>query len=114
MSNVQAHWYDLNTEIKNIKHEVVQNSTDRHTKLLTKEKDFRLVLISMKKGAVLQEHSANGRIFVQVLEGHVQVKVNNEQINLPMGHLTTLEANVKHDVTSLEDSVFLLTISIQM
>ncbi len=63
MNNVQPHRYDLNAEIKNIKHEMVQNSTDRHTKLLAKEKDFRLVLINLKKGAVLQEHSANGRIY---------------------------------------------------
>lgn len=109
----QAHRYDLTTEIKNIKHEVVQNSTDRHTKLLVKEKDFRLVLISLKKGAVLQEHSAPGRIFVQVLEGHVQMKVNNDLIDLPKGHLTTLEANVKHEVISLEESVFLLTMSLK-
>ncbi len=113
MNNVQRQQYDLNNEIKNIKHEVRQNSKDRHTKLLAKEKDFRLVLISLKKGAILQEHSASGRVFVHVLEGHVHMKVAGELIDLPMGHLTTLEANVKHDVTAIEESVFLLTINIQ-
>lgn len=113
MNHVPSHSYDLNTEIKNVKAEVVQNSTDRHTKLLAKEKDFRLVLLSLKKGAILQEHSASGRVFVHVLEGHVHMKVAGELIDLPMGHLTTLEANVKHDVTAIEESVFLLTINIQ-
>lgn len=113
MNNVQRQQYDLNNEIKNIKHEVRQNSKDRHTKLLAKEKDFRLVLISLKKGAVLQEHTAPGRIFVQILEGHTQMKVNNELIDLPTGHLITIEANIKHDVTAVEESVFLLTIQIQ-
>ena len=41
------------------------------------------------------------------------MKVNGGLVDLPVGHLTTLETNVKHDVTAIEDSVFLLTINIQ-
>ncbi|MCC7459859.1 MAG: cupin domain-containing protein [Proteobacteria bacterium] len=111
--NSQQSKYDLNTEIVDIKKNVTQNSSDRHTKVLAKEKDYRLVLINLKEGAVLQEHSAPGRIFVQVLEGHIHMKFNGEAVDLRKGNLVTLEANVKHEVQAVEESVFLLTVHIQ-
>ena len=106
--------YDLNLEIESIKLELEagQNSTDRQTKLLVKEEDYRLVLIRLKKGAHIKEHSAAGRIFVQVLEGHIQMNVLSSKFDMPQKNLLTIEPNIKHDVLAIEESVFLLTLSL--
>ena len=47
----------------------------------------------------------------QTLTGHVRLRVRDETVELPAGHLIALAANTAHDVEALEDSVFLITLA---
>ena len=78
---------------------------------LFKKPDFRIVLISMDKGAILKEHHADGTISVQVLKGSIRFTAQGEAHSLEVNGVLTLGASIKHEVEAIEESVFLLTIA---
>jgi quercetin dioxygenase-like cupin family protein len=82
-----------------------------YAKTLFKKSDFRTVLISLERGARMNEHHADGTISVQVLKGKIRLSVDGKGHELSVGSLLTLGASIKHDVEAKEDSAFLLTIS---
>lgn len=82
-----------------------------YAKTLFKKPDFRMVLISMEKGSVLNEHHADGTISVQVLNGMISFTAQEKAYALRVNNVVTLAASIKHEVEALEESVFLVTIS---
>ena len=82
-----------------------------HARVLTKKPDFRVVLISMETAARMKEHHVDGTSSVHVLKGHIRYTAQGQQHELQAGSLITLGASIKHEVESLDDSAFLLTIS---
>ena len=82
-----------------------------HARTLYKKRDFRVVLISMETAARIKEHHVDGTSSVQVLKGHVRYSAQGQAYDLQTGSLITLGASIKHEVESLDESVFLLTIS---
>lgn len=85
--------------------------TGRSSKTLVKYADLRIVLIAMKANTRMHEHTAAGRISVHSINGHIQVHLPEQVVDLPAGHLLVLDQCVPHDVEALEDSAFLLTLS---
>ena len=81
------------------------------TRSLFKKPDFRMLLISMDKGAVLKEHHVDGTISVHVLQGSIRFTAQGEAHNLRVHGVVTLGASIKHQVEALENSAFLLTIA---
>lgn len=82
-----------------------------HARTLLKKSDLRVVLIAMEKGAKMNEHHADGTISLQPVKGQIRVRTMGEAHELQVGQLFTLDASIKHDVESLDDSAFLLTIA---
>jgi len=82
-----------------------------HSRTLFKKQDFRVILISMETAARLKEHHVDGTSSVQVLKGHIRYSAQGQAYDLQTGNLITLGASIEHKVESLEESVFLLTIS---
>jgi quercetin dioxygenase-like cupin family protein len=82
-----------------------------HAKTLFKKPDFRIVLISMEPAARIKEHHVDGTSSVQVLKGSIRYSTQGHTHELHPGSLLTLAASIKHDVASIDDSTFLLTIS---
>ncbi len=82
-----------------------------YSKTLVKRDDLRVVLISMQPGAVLKEHHADGSITVQVIEGELRFRTQQQEHALAAGHLLTLGRSIKHSVEAVSDAIFLLTIS---
>ena len=82
-----------------------------HARTLFKKPDFRVILISMETAARMKEHHVDGTTSVQVLKGHIRYTTLGQAYDLQTGSLMTLGASIPHDLESVEDSVFLLTIS---
>ena len=82
-----------------------------YAKTLFKKSDFRMVLISMERDAAIREHHADGTISVQVLKGSIRFTAEGIARDLFPGSILTLGASIKHEVESLDESAFLLTIS---
>ena len=82
-----------------------------NAKTLFKKHDFRIVLITMEDAARMKQHHADGTISIQVLKGQIRVTIQGKPHDIPAGQLFTLAASIRHDVESIGESAFLLTIS---
>jgi quercetin dioxygenase-like cupin family protein len=82
-----------------------------HTRILTTRPDFRVVLISMETVTRLKKHRVDGTSSVQVLKGRIRYSTGGQVYDLQAGSLITLDASIEHEVESLDESAFLLTIS---
>ena len=80
-------------------------------KVLCKNPDFRAILISMEPAARMKEHHVDGTSSVQVLKGQIRYSAQGKTHDLRMGSLLTVDASITHEVESLEEAAFLLTIS---
>ncbi len=88
-----------------------QRGSGRSATTLAKYPDLRIVLISMKSQSHMNNHQADGRISVLALTGCIRLHLGKNSVDLPAGHLLTLERAIPHDVEALQQSTFLLTIA---
>jgi quercetin dioxygenase-like cupin family protein len=102
--------FDLPAEIHRLKAESTW-STGHNARTLIKYDDLRVVLMALQRDARIPEHQADGRLSVQVVSGHIQVRASGRTFNLRAGGLLALDRGVRHDVTALEESAALLTIA---
>ena len=103
--------FNLVDEIAQLHEEEAWLRTGRNSKTLVKQPDFRIVLIALQKGGHLDEHSADARISIYTLSGHVKLQLPEQTVDLPNGHLLVLDRALEHDLEALEESAILLTIS---
>ncbi len=103
--------YDLAGELDQLHQERGWQHSDRISKTLVKEADFRVVLAALHAGARIERHTAPGRLSIQVVRGRVRVQLAERALELGAAGLLALERDVAHDVEALEDSAILLTIA---
>ena len=85
--------------------------TGRSSRTLAKYPGFRVVLTLLKAGAQVDEHKTNLRISIQAVSGAIRLQLPDRNVELRTGQLLVLDSGVPHDVTALEESAFLLTLS---
>jgi quercetin dioxygenase-like cupin family protein len=102
--------FDLPAEVHRLKAETTW-STGQNARTLIKYDDLRVVLTALQTNARMPEHNTDGRISVQVLSGHIQLRASGRTFNLRPGGLLALDRAVPHEVTALEESAILLTIA---
>jgi quercetin dioxygenase-like cupin family protein len=102
--------FDLLAEIHRLKAESTW-STGQNAKTLIKYDDLRVVLMALQARTQVPEHQTDGRLSVQVLSGHIEVRACGRTFNLREGGLLALDREIRHDVLALEESAVLLTIA---
>jgi quercetin dioxygenase-like cupin family protein len=102
--------FDLGRELEQL-HREPGWSSGQNAKTLVKYEDFRVVLTALKAQARLPGHQTKGRISIQTVAGHIQVRAQGRTFDLPVGRLLALDQGLPHDVEALEESAFLLTIA---
>ncbi len=102
---------DLPQALAQIKQEAAWHTGDRNALTLLQSDGMRLVLIALHEGAELKTHTAPGPISVQVLEGHISFRAEEQTSELQPGQVLTLHARLPHSVLARQDSVFLLTLA---
>ena len=103
--------FDLAAQGDLLRQEASWQRGDRNAKTLVKEPGFRVVLVAMKAGARLAEHAAHEQATVQLLTGHLRIRLTDKVVDVPAGDLVALDAMLGHEVEAVEESVFLLTIA---
>ncbi len=93
------------------KHEAWLRGARRSATTLAKYPDLRIVLVSMKTKTKRHEHKAAGCVSIMTLTGCVRLHLLEHTVDVPAGHLLTLDCCVPHDVEALAQSTFLLTIA---
>lgn len=102
--------FNLGAEVARLKDEATWQRENHNARTLVKESDLRIVLVAMKQGARMAEHTAAGRLSIEVLVGEIIVHLPDQVIGMPAGSLLALDRQVLHDVEAREESAFLLTI----
>jgi hypothetical protein len=67
--------------------------------------------MDLESGAHLVRHQTRGTVVIQVVSGHIKVRVFNEVFDVPVGHVISLDPHLLHDVEALEESAVLITIA---
>lgn len=102
---------DVPEFIKKIKNEPTWQKSDRNAMTIYKTNGMRIVLIALHEDAVLEKHTANGIISVQVLEGEINFTAADQPVVLRRGQMIALHRGVPHAVAAIKESVFLLTVA---
>lgn len=104
---------DLKKFISQLKSEESWINNKRNAITLFKSDTMRLVMIGLHLGAELSEHTAEGQISVQLLEGHIIFRTADDEKKLVEGNIVTLHEKIPHSVVAMEDSIFLLTMALK-
>jgi len=102
---------NLNEFIKQIKSETTWADSDRNSITIFKSETMTIVIIGLRENAELKPHKANGLTSVQVLEGKIEFKAEQQSIEIEKGQMIALQENITHSVRALTESFFLLTIA---
>jgi len=103
---------DLAKEIDELRRGGPWNANGHTAKTLVKYPSLRVVLVLLKRGARLEGQKSANRLSIHTLEGHVRVRLAEQEVDLPAGCLVSLERLLTHDVEAMEDSAALLTLSV--
>lgn len=101
--------FDLVEEMRIVQAELAAGHS-RIARTLVKEGPLRLTLIGVRAGGGMHEHVAEGPITIHALDGTLVVRAENETRTLAAGGLLALEGGVRHDVSSTDGALFLLTV----
>jgi quercetin dioxygenase-like cupin family protein len=102
---------DIPDFLNQIKNEPAWQDSDRNAMAVYKTYGMRIVLIALHKDSVMEKHTTNGVVSVQVLDGEIKFDTEGKSYNLKKGQLITLHRNIAHTVSATEESVFLLTVA---
>jgi len=102
---------DIPNFIKQIKSEPAWEKNDRNAMTIYKTSGMRIVLIALHEDAVMEKHTTNGIVSVQVLDGEINFNTEDYSVALKKDEMIALHRNVPHSVAAIKESVFLLTVT---
>jgi quercetin dioxygenase-like cupin family protein len=103
--------FDLDEEFARLREEKEWQEGRRNAITLRKGGGLSVVLLAMKAGDRLEEHSAPGPISLSVREGRIRFTAEGETIEAGPETVLTCEAKVRHTVEALSDAVCLLNVA---
>ena len=102
---------NVNDFIRQIKDESAWEKNDRNAMAIYKTEGMRIVLIALHEDAIMEKHTANGIISLQVLEGEINFNSAGQSVSVKKGEMIALHKGLPHSVAAVKESVFLLTIA---
>jgi quercetin dioxygenase-like cupin family protein len=103
--------FDLEAEVSRLRGEKEWQTGQRNAVTLRKGGGMNLVLLAMKAGDKLEEHSAPGSISLVVSEGRVRFTTADGSAEAGPETLLACDAGVRHSVEALSDAVFLINLA---
>ena len=80
------------------------------THAIVRTSSFEAVRLVVPAGVEIPSHKVPGRITLQCIEGHAQLVLTDETIDLRSGDWIYLDGNEPHSVEGIENTSLLLTI----
>lgn len=103
--------FDVGREVERLRGEKEWREGRRNAITLRKGEGFSVVLLVMRAGDRLEEHSAPGPISVAVREGRIRFTTADDEVEADVQTLISCDAGVEHAVEALEEAVCLVTIA---
>jgi hypothetical protein len=102
---------DLPVLIENMKQSQTWTEGGLNAIILLEKPDKQIILTALHGGTRINSFQSNDSVSFQIIEGKVKFNTRKESVNLNQGQLLTLHEKVKYTLTTMEETVFLLTIS---
>jgi len=102
---------DLAAEGEQLMGEAGDNASHRAAKTLGKNGPFSIVLMAVKSGTEIRDHSVHGAAVVQLLKGQAHFQLADTLVHVAAGNAITLAAGVPHGLSVPEDAILLLVIA---
>lgn len=111
--SLNAAWrvMDLPVLIENMKQSQTWTEGGLNAIILLEKPDKQIILTALHGGTRINSFQSNDSVSFQIIEGKVKFNTRKESVNLNQGQLLTLHEKVKYTLTTMEETVFLLTIS---
>ena len=103
--------FDLLTLIETMKLKQSCAKGDLNSVVLLKTPDKQVVLTVLRNGTEIRSFQSGSSITFQIIEGKLTFHACRESVTLVKGQLMTFHENVNYNLTSKEETVFLLTIT---
>jgi quercetin dioxygenase-like cupin family protein len=103
--------FDVDAEVTRLRQEKAWQEGRRNAITLRKGEGLNVVLLVMKEGDRLDEHSAPGPITLSVHEGRIRFSAAGEDVEAKAGTMLACDAGVRHSVEALGDAVCLLNVA---
>jgi quercetin dioxygenase-like cupin family protein len=103
--------FDVKVEVSHLREEKEWRQGRRNAITLRKGGGLSLVLLVMRAGDRLEEHSAPGPISLSVREGRVRFAAGDEAVEAGAETVLACDAGVPHSVEALDDAVCLISIA---
>jgi len=103
--------FDLPTLIENMKQSHSWVKGDLNAMILLNRPDKKILLTAIHERTEVKSFQANDSITLQIIEGKLMFRTRKESVSLKKGQLLTLSEKIKYSMTTMEETVFLLTIS---
>lgn len=94
-----------------LKSEATWKTSDRNAITLCKTEELRVVLMGLHQGAELAEHTANGTLSLQLLEGEIDFRAEGKTYRLTQGQMLCLHKGIPHALSAVQESLLLLTLA---
>jgi quercetin dioxygenase-like cupin family protein len=103
--------FDFPALIDKMKHKQTWENGELNSTVLLKSTGKQIVLTILHEGTEIKSFQSSDSITFEILEGKLTFHAHKETILLEKGKLLTLRENIKYSLTTIEDTVLLLTIA---
>jgi quercetin dioxygenase-like cupin family protein len=108
-----AQAFDLEATAQAISREPSNLPQKQRQKTIYRYGNSTLALFLFEAGARMEEHRAQGTVFIHVLAGRLTVQALDQRHDLPAGQVLVMAPDVPHDLYAEQDSRMLLTVCLQ-
>jgi quercetin dioxygenase-like cupin family protein len=103
--------FDVEAEVSRLREEKKWQQGRHNAVTLRKGGGLSVVLLVMRAGDRLEEHSAPGPISLSVREGRVRFAAGDAVVEAGAATVLACDAGVRHSVEALDDTVCLISIA---
>jgi len=103
--------FDLSTLISRLKQGTAWIKGELNAMVLLKSPEKQIVLTALPKGTEITSFQSKDSITFQIIEGKLGFRSRKKSLVLDEGQLLTLHENINYRLTSVEETVFLLTMA---
>src|ERR671919_1355056 len=103
--------FNVASEVTRLREEKAWREGRRNAITLRKGEGLNVVLLVMKEGDRLDEHSAPGPVTLSEHEGRIRLSAGDEDVKAEAGTMLACDAGVHHSVEALGEAVCLLNVA---
>ncbi len=103
--------FDLPSLIATMKQSFSWANGELNALILSKSPEKKIVLTAMHRGTEIKSFQSNESITFQIIEGRLKFNIRKDTFTLNKGQIMTLTEEISYRLSTMEETVFLLTIT---